>query len=139
MLATTTWFSLRASASKRRCPAWSAPMVGTKPMLLSFCRLGCRRFRRSAIDSTTSVIHHALRFRALRMEMTGSHVFGERASRFRHGLPQWRVAMRERRSVIGQAEQVVTHQHLSVAIRPGPDSDGWDLQLRADLLREIRR
>src|SRR6185437_16200689 len=44
-----------------------------------------------------------------------------------------------RRKAAEQADDVVEHQHLAVAVRAGADADGGDTDAARDELRELRR
>src|SRR5258706_11845079 len=119
MLATTTSVSARASSSSRRCPACKAPMVGTNPIVFRACRCPPSNRRSAAISTTSSAIVFCF------------YVLDERAcSVGQHGI-ELRVFLGERWRFGGEAEHVVTYQHLPVTSRTRTDSDGGNPQARS--------
>src|SRR5690349_8805020 len=110
MVATTMSVSARAMSSNRRCPACKAPMVGTKPMVLPAMRWGARSLRSAAISLTNSVITAGFQSGG------GFDILHKGAGCVRDYGIELRVFLDEGRRLGGEAEQIVTHQHLPVTV-----------------------
>src|SRR5450631_4340698 len=156
MLTTTIGFSRRASSIRLRCPAWSAPIVGTSPIARPSLRQ-CRDA--SSIEPGSSNTAKGLsgavpdlfffcagrRCRAVcRVSVLGARELatGDLSGKTLGGaadlLGEIGVALDELRRLAGrQAEHVVKHQDLAVGTGTGPDADGWDPNGLRDAAREL--
>src|SRR5690554_1359835 len=117
MLATTVSACLRASCISAMWPSCRLPMVGTKTMPPA-----SRRAARQASMVSRIRISVAVRFGREQAFAHFVHVAGDGfldAGRAVH------VVLDEARRLAGEdAEHVVEHQHLAVAVRAGADADG---------------
>src|SRR5579872_5109060 len=115
MLATRKLFSRRAISRSRSWPLCSAPIVGTRPMPL----LPPRRARSSETPEITSGIR----------ELPGMHLTCEGSDGVGKSSGEIGVLPGKRRlRSTAQAQDVVCHQHLAIAIRSGADADHRDAQ-----------
>src|SRR5665213_1194842 len=98
-------------------------MVGTSPMEAPRPRTRARRLRSGAIPAMTSGMG----------EGTGTYVRGERYNCVRNGLSQRGVLLREAwRPRSAEAEKIVRHQHLTVAVGTRSDADHGHAKLPCD-------
>src|SRR3989442_12717655 len=153
MLTTTTSFSRRASSTRLRWPACSAPIVGTSPI-----DLPSRRQRRDASSiapgcpkTTTPLaavpdlfpvlcrsrsIGRVLVLRS--RELPVADVVRIRGGRARDLLRKVRVPLDElRRFAARQPEDVVQHEHLPVGRGTGADPDGRNAEGVRDRGRQL--
>src|SRR5690606_11566408 len=112
------------------CP-WSAPAPPAGPRASSPTRARAahrvRRWRRSWSGSAVAVFGAGEAARAHRVDV-GAYRAGHRAALGQEILDELRPPV-----AAVEAEHVVQHQHLAVAVRPGADADGGDWRGAGDL------
>src|SRR5438552_16352445 len=149
MLTTTTSFSRRASSTRLRWPACSAPIVGTKPTDLPSARQrrdassigrGCSKTTTplSAVPDLFPIFcgsRSVGRVLVLRTrELPVADVVGVRGRGAGDLLGQVRVALDEPLSLAArQSDPIVQHEHLPVDVGSSPDP------ARSDALRVADR
>src|ERR1700674_931945 len=158
MLTTTLEFSRQAWSIKLRWPAWSAPMVGTRPIESR----SPRHFRDAAsIDRGSSntakglsgaVLDLLTFFRAHRRgtvrrirvlgprKLAARHLSGETLGGVRDVLGQVGIPLDELRRLSGrQAQHVVVDEHLAVGAGSRADSDRRDAEALSHPACELTR
>src|SRR5579883_2621723 len=111
-------------------------MVGTKPMRAPARRQAAIRARNASARVTVSMSERVLGGG----KRAAAHRLGVGADRLEHGAAAGEKVLAEFRTLAGgDAEHVVEHQHLAVAIRAGADADGRNRELRTDAPGERRR
>src|SRR5207237_934431 len=116
----------RASSRRARCPSWRAPMVGTSPMV--------RPAARSELVQERSCVGVVSSFKAVLPARvhTVAHLSGIGSHRLAHLVAKLSVVLEKLRGeLLVQAEHVVQHQNLTVALGSRADADsgnGQDLR-----------
>src|SRR5215203_2776016 len=133
MLITVTSVSFRDVSTRLMWPRFSAPIVGTTPILLPSPLVVATAARSSAMLETMIMLVAVFGVRVLPV----THFVPELCHSISHGAGKIRVFLEEfRREPIVQPKQVRQHEHLAVTLRSGSDSNRWDAESLADSSRE---